>query len=78
MNNTDFCLYANQITQALVSFETHENPLIDLIIEKSCNDPYVIGKEYFWQFRNRIHEEISCYRFAMYYELFIYTCPIRK
>ena len=32
MNNTDFCLYANQITQALVSFQTHENPLINLII----------------------------------------------
>jgi hypothetical protein len=32
MSTNDFCLYSNQITQALVSFETHDNPLLDLII----------------------------------------------
>ena len=32
MYEHEFILYSNQITQAMVSFETDENPLIDLII----------------------------------------------
>lgn len=32
MPDHEILLYSNQITQALVSFETHLNPLIDFII----------------------------------------------
>ena len=44
MKNSEFCLYSNQITQALVSFETHENPLIDLIIQRCSQDPFVVSQ----------------------------------
>ena len=77
MSSDDFCLFSNQITQALVSFETHENSLIDLILERSCYDPFVTGREYFWQFKNRITEDITKYRFSMYLEMLIFACPIR-
>jgi hypothetical protein len=50
----EWVLYGNQITQALVSFETDTNPLIELILEKCVHEPYSIGQEYFWQFKNRV------------------------
>lgn len=50
----EFVKYSNQLTQALVSFETDDNPLIDLILEKSTYEPYVVGQEFLWQFRNRL------------------------
>lgn len=77
MKNSEFCLYSNQITQTLVSFETHDNPLIDLIIERSCSEPFTVGQEYFWQFWNRKDEEIIYYRFNLYLETLILTSPCR-
>lgn len=32
MYEHEFIIYSNQLTQGLVSFETDDNPLIDLII----------------------------------------------
>lgn len=55
MYEHEFVSYSNQLTQALVSFETDDNPLIDLIIEKSTYEPYTVGQEYLWQFRNRLN-----------------------
>lgn len=74
----EFVLYSNQITQALVSFETDCNPLIDLILEKCVHEPYSIGQEYFWQFKNRVDEQFTSKRFNQYLECLLMITSFRR
>ena len=74
----EWVLYANQITQALVSFETDTNPLIELVLEKCVHEPYSIAQEYFWQFKNRVDEQFTAYRFNQYLESLLMLTSFRS
>ena len=74
----EYVLYSNQITQALVSFETDNNPLIDLILERCVQEPFTVAVEYFWQFKNRVYEEFTSKRFRLYLESLCMISSFRK
>jgi hypothetical protein len=74
----EFVLFGNQITQALVSFETYNNPLIDLILERCVQEPFATAVEYFWQFKNRVDEELTEKRFRLYLESLCMITSFRK
>lgn len=74
----EWVLYGNQVTQALVSFETDANPLVELVLEKCVHEPYSLAQEYFWQFKNRADEQFTAYRFNQYLQSLLMLTSFRR
>jgi hypothetical protein len=41
------------------------------------HEPFSIGQEYFWQFKNRVDEQFTAHRFAQYMEALIMLSSFR-
>jgi phosphatidylinositol-4,5-bisphosphate 3-kinase catalytic subunit alpha/beta/delta len=68
MSDDEIALYMLEFTQALMFEKNMLNPLGELLLERSLQNPWVVGHELFWLLRSQLHVKPSYERFAVLLE----------
>ena len=74
LSDTYLSLYIPQLVQALKYELHHKSPLSELLLERSLQNPRVVGHAFFWSLRAGIHEFRSYERFYLILERFLMCC----
>lgn len=67
-------LYMLQFSQALLYEDYHYSALGEMLLERSLNNPYVVGHAFFWALRANLHLRTSYERFSLLLEQFLMLC----
>ena len=71
LNDTLLSLYIPQLTQALKYEIHHKSPLSEFLLERSLQNPRVVGHTFFWSLRAGMHD-IKCFeRFYLILERYL-------
>jgi hypothetical protein len=74
LNDTFLSLYVPQLAQALKYEQHHKSPLSEFLLERSLENPRVVGHAFFWSLRAGLHEMRSYERFYLILERFLMCC----
>lgn len=74
ISDEDFVLYMPQLVQALCFETCHFSALGELIIERSLQNPQLVGHSLFWALRGQLHVKATAERFGLILEQFLMLC----
>ena len=74
LSDDDLALYMLQFSQALLYEEGHYSPLSDMLIERSLQNPYVVGQSFFWALKSNLYLKTSYERYYLLLEQFLMLC----
>lgn len=55
MTDDDLAMYMLQFTQALMYEEQHLSPLAEMLIERSLQNPYIVGLAFYWALKGNLY-----------------------
>lgn len=74
ISDEDFALYMPQLVQALCFETCHFSALGELLIERSLQNPQLVGHTLFWALRGQLHVKATAERFGLILEQFLMLC----
>ena len=74
LNDTYLFLYVPQLVQALKYEIHHKSPLSEFLLERSLENPRLVGHAFFWALRAGLYEIRSYERFYLVLERFLMCC----
>ncbi|CAK95176.1 unnamed protein product (macronuclear) [Paramecium tetraurelia] len=74
LSDDELQLYMLELTQCLM-FEKHLfNPLAEMLLERSLQNPWVVGHELFWLLKAQLHVRSSYERYSLLLEQLLMLC----
>jgi len=74
LSDDELAIYMLQFSQALLYEEQHWSPLSEMLIQRSLQNPYVVGQAFFWGLRSNLYLKASYVRYYVLLEQFLMLC----
>ncbi|EGR27401.1 phosphatidylinositol- -diphosphate 3-kinase, putative [Ichthyophthirius multifiliis] len=73
-SDDELALYMLELTQTLLYERKHYSPLTEMLLERSLQNPFVVGHEFFWQLKSQLHVKVFFERYSLLMEQFLMLC----
>ncbi|KAL4490435.1 hypothetical protein ABPG72_002645 [Tetrahymena utriculariae] len=73
-SDDEIALYMLELTQSILYESKHFSPLVDMLLERSLQNPFVVGHELFWQLKSQLHIKAFYERYFLIIEQMLMLC----